>query len=350
MKERNEMNQKLLSQLDDPDPKVRRSATKELQTVVEPSVRPVWLTKLSDTDEIVRRNAVIGLGNWDDSETASAILPVLSDAALDVRCAVIEVLCKLGCRNEYILDSLRHHFWQVQQASVRVYRKHGAERREHDLLYRSLCKIDPNFETWLKGQHANKSEQGYLNMLDLTKRRIEQTDILEREATSSLLDSEQNVIIRQKAAHDLGTVYFDWYILAYIFENASELRYLPDKSLRGTLEIRVNSDFDSWVSVANVFDLRFNAAGAEPILNTLCSALNDEQDSIRYACVQVLRALKDEHSIPALKAVAKRYADTISDEGEEARDAISEIEAAARTVWLQRMTSETFGKLALELK
>ena len=344
------MNPELLCQLDDPDPKVRRLATKELRTVVDPNLRPVWLTKLSDTDEIVRRNAVIGLGNWDDSETVSVILSLLSDAAFNVRCAVIEVLCKPGCRNGYVLDSLRHHFWQAERAGGGFYRKHGAERAEHDLLYRSLCKIDSNFEAWLKGQYAKKSEQEYLNVLELTKRRIEQTDTLEREATSSLLDSEQDGISRQKAVHNLGTVYFDRYVLAYIFKNASELRYLPGKSLRGTLAIRVSFNFDSWLGVANVFDLRFSAAGAEPILSSLYSALNDEQGSVRYACVHVLRALKDERSIAALKAVVKRYAETTCDEGEEARDAISEMEAASRTVQLPRMTSETFGKLALQLK
>ena len=121
--------------------------------------------------------------------------------------------------------------------------------------------------------------------------------------------------------------------------------------MRGTLGIRVNFDFDSWASVANVFDLRFVADGAEPILNTLIhSAFNDEHDSVRYVCVHVLRALKDERAIPQLKAVARRYADTTDDEGEEARAAVSEIEAAAKTESLPRMTSETFGKLALELK
>lgn len=344
------MNQELLSQLDDPDPKVRRLATKELRTIVDASLRSVWLTKLSDADEIVRRNAVIGLGNWDEPETESAILPLLSDTAFDVRCAVIEVLCRLSCRSGHALDSLRHHYWQVQQASARVYRKHGAERREHDFLQRSLYKIDPNFDFWLKGQYANKSDQAYLNTLELTKHRIEQTDILEREAISSLLSSG----LSSKATHDLGIIYFDRYILAYIFENASELRYLLGKSLRGSLGIRVDFDFDSWVSVASVFDLRFNTAGAEPIINSLCSALlndeDDEHDRIRYACVHVLRALKDERSIPALKIVAERYPHTTDDEGEEARDAVSEIETASRTVWLPRMTSETFGKLALELK
>lgn len=344
------MNQEFLSQLHDPDPKVRRAVTKELRTVIDPSVRSVWLTKLSDADEIVRRNAVIGLSNWDEPETESVILPLLSDTAFDVRCAAIEVLCKLTCRSERALNSLRQHFWQVQQASARIYRKHGMERREHDLLYRSLYKIDPSFETWLKRQSANKSEQAYLNTLETTKLRIVQTDILEKEAISLLLGSG----LSSKAAHDLGIVYFDRYILAYIFENASELRYLPGKSLRGTLGIRVDFDFDSWVSVANVFDLRFNAADAEPIINSLCSALlNDEDDEhkrIRYACVHVLRALKDERSIPALKVVAKRYPYTTDDEGEEARDALSEIEAATMTVRLVRMTSESFEKLALKLK
>lgn len=345
------MNQELLSQLDDPDPKVRRSATKELRTVVDPGVRYALLSKLSDTDEIVRRNAVIGLGNWDESEIVGAILPLLGDTGFEVRCAAIEVLCKFSCQTENIIGSLRRRLWNLLQSSVRLYRKRGAETREHDLLYRSLSKIDSNIETWLNEQYDSKSKQEYLDMLEETKRRIDQTDVLERKATSSLLDSEKDVIIRQKAARDLGNVYFDRYILSYIFANANELRYLPGRSLRGTLGIGVNFDFDSWASVANVFDLRFNAEGAEPILNTLMhSAFNDEHDSVRYRCVHVLRALKDERSIPELKTVAIRYANTTDDEGEEAREAVFEIEAAAKTVSLPRMTSETFGKLALELK
>lgn len=129
------------------------------------------------------------------------------------------------------------------------------------------------------------------------------------------------------------------------------MRYLPGRSLRGTFGIRVDCEFTNWAGVANVFDLRFNAIGAEELLNSLAySAKNDNDSGVRYVCVHVLRALKDVRSVSELRNIATLFAQATDDEGEEARDAISEIEGATVTVTLPKTTSETYKKLALELK
>ena len=344
------MNQALLLQLDDPDPKIRRAVTKELRTVIDPSVKKALLSKLSDTDEFVRRNALIGLGNWDEPEIVGIILPLLRDTGFEVRCAAIEVLSKFSCQIENIIEVLRLYYWKISNEGYGI-SKHGEKSREYDILRRSLYRIDPNFDTWLKDKYASRSEETYLNKVEATKRRIDDTEVLEKNAIDSLLDPEKSVTARRNAAKDLGSVYFDRYILCYIFANANELRYLPGRSLHGTVGIGVDFDFKSWISVANVFGLRFKAEGGNHILEPLMhSAIYDEDDTVRYECVHVLRALKDIHSISELRNVAKRYGRTIDDEGEEAREAISEIEAAQVTITLPYLTSDLFEKLALELR
>jgi HEAT repeat protein len=344
-----DMYQEFLPQLDDPDPKVRRAATKELRAVVDPAVRRALLFKLSDPDEFVRRNVVICLGNWDDPEIAGAILPLLDDTSFEVRCAVIDVLSKLTVRSEDIFGALRRRYWDLEQSGSQIYRKHGAESKEYDLLLRNLDSIDPHFREWLQEQHRHKSKQAYLESLEATKQRIDRTDALLTKAAASLAAPLNDVLIRRKAARELGSVYFDRYILSHIFAYAESLRYLPGRSLRGTLGISITFDFDSWASVANVFDLRFKADSPEPILTPLLhSLLNDKDDSVRCECAHVLRAVKEERAIPHLRKLANRYRSMPSGAGDEAREAISEIEAATRTVSLSKTTSKAFGELAVQ--
>lgn len=176
------MNEELLSQLNDSDPKVRRSATKELRIIVEPPVREALGHKLSDSDEIVRRNVVLGLGNWDDEDTVNAVSPLLTDSSFDVRCAAAEVLSRLNCQAERIRDELRRHYRKLPYSS----HKHSAERREKDLVYRVLLKIDPEIDAWLREQSVQASGQAYLGKIEDMKHRIDASLILEKQASVCL--------------------------------------------------------------------------------------------------------------------------------------------------------------------
>jgi len=329
------MIEQLLAQLEDPDPKTRRLAAKELRSVGEPRVRRAFLSRLSDPDEIVRRNAVLGLANWDVPEIVSSILSLLDDPSFEVRCAVIQVMENLSWQSEDTTDRFRQRYWKIAN-DPRHRRKKGSESREYDLLQRFLFKHDPNLTPWLEERQRTKSDEEHSAKLTAVKKRIDEAEDVARQAAQLLTETNSDVVSRRQAARAIGSAYFYRYILAYLFENSSELRWLPGKSLPGTLVISLDLSFESsWVGVATAFDLRFNATGGEAMLNPLLhSLLNDEHEEVRYECAHMCRVLKDERAIPALTTLANRCPETWSDDGEEAREAISEIQLASKTATL----------------
>ena len=337
------MTEELLAQLEDPDPKTRRLAAKELRSVAEPRVRRAFLSRLSDPDEIVRRNAVLGLANWDEPQIASSILSLLDDPSFEVRCAVIQVVEKLSYRGEETITRFRQRYWDIAN-DPRSRRKKGSESREYDLLQRFLFKEDPNLTPWLEERRRAKSDEE----LTAVKKRIDEAQDVAKQAAHLLTETNSDVVSWRHAARAIGSAYFYRYILAYLFENSSELRWLPGKSLPGTLVISLDLSFErSWVGVATAFDLRFNATGGEAMLNPLFHSLvNDEHEEVRYECAHMCRVLKDERAIPALTTLANRCPETWSDDGEEARDAISEIQSASETITLAPTTGEEFAELA----
>lgn len=344
------MIEELLSQLDDPDPKVRRNATKELRAVQQPVVLRALLSKLADSDEIVRRNASMGLGNWDKSEIAASLLSCLHDPSFEVRCAVIQTLGKFLSSRETVITAFRCRFWELEN-NRRGHKKRGAESKEWDILFRTLTEIDTDFEHWREEQHEHESELKYLDRLETTKMHIDQSDEIAKREVQVLKGLSYEPSIRREAARKLGSAYFYRYILAYLFSHVSSIGLLPGKSLPGTLVISVGLSFESWAGVASAFNLRFKAEGGVTILEPLLeSMMNDPDPGVRYECTHILRILKDEHATPSLRVLASRFPDVYSDEGNEARDALSEIEAADRTIVLPATTGEEFIKLAAQIK
>lgn len=332
----------------DRDVKVQRAAVRWMARTGDAATQPLLREKLSHSDVTLRAYAFQGLCRFPGSLKLDEVFGFLGDSDNAARFSAIRKLREVGglatlpAVEERIRKLIPGMGWDSpenfdsQWGDLERHLRgqsgtHGREMIEGTLhgeivelleTYRALSSDGQTWELFKKLQ----AEFRPLSRQEKRMARIEEArakvEGLVRQVAADPNVSASDVIV-------LGEYYFDLYVVPFLLacgRGEHQVEWVPGKRLPGVLQASPDMSFErSWLGLGDSFALRFRnrEKQAEAIIDALCQVLRKHGDgSVRWRAANVLRALKDERALPALRDATK---DPEADVRSEAEDACREI-------------------------
>lgn len=312
--------------INDPNVRLQRKAFQYFSNITTDSHIPTLIKKLSHPDEEIKLLALQSLYKHTRDINPQRFFPLIEDLSIsaDFLAELLKFLIKFKD------DNVNKKIFQ------NIYEQLKSKKDK-------LFILDPKYDKY-KSSPLLDSIKNYLKKIDnektsniineITKLMATERRKAKLEFTKKITNDIKTIIskssnidsIDRSDIYLLGSHYFQLYILPFLMK-ALKNNYNISSRLPGTLIVEYNMSFhENWAgSIANSFVLRLKNTSlvSKMIVQVLEYVLLNHPDwTVRYEAAHVLRALKDESSLPALK---KAFEDNETDVSDEARDAWKEI-------------------------